>query len=180
MQAQNIYAIPGDIVTESIYRTYIADNKCNSTRTGDICVAGQQQGSGNGAPKIVYWSPTTSRSYEIRTKNGNPKISVNDLVNGINRNGFASAEILFDGNYNCTRDGRAGGRIVDVVPGEEVGISCLSQLPMYLPCGKPCPEGSVWVDGKCPFGHWENCGDIAADSEAQAKGLPAEEAEGAV
>ena len=118
---------------------------------------------------------------------GGTKISVGDFVKGVNEGGFADAGILFDGAYNCTRDGRAGGRIVEVVGGMEgqgkeggmiegrgevaeterngngkgqvMDVACLSQLPMYLRCGAPCPVGAKPVQGKCPFGNWENCGD---------------------
>lgn len=66
---------------------------------------------------------------------------------------------LFDGAYNCTAQGRAGGSVVNVNAGGGSGeggtgtldMSCLSRLPIYLPCKTACPT-SVLVDGKCPFG----------------------------
>lgn len=80
-----------------------------------------------------------------------------DLVEGVNEKGFADAELLFDGNYNCTAGGRAGGAIVEAVEGREVDVACLSQLPMYLECGRPCPKGAVLVGGLCPFGNVTRC-----------------------
>ena len=132
----------------------MAENRCNGTEAGKICVA-------NGSGRILYWSPATHRAYEVKSKGGT-KISVGDFVKGVNEGGFADAGVLFDGAYNCTRDGRAGGRIVEVGGGNgkwEMDVACLSQLPMYLRCGAPCPVGAKPVQGKCPFGNWENCGD---------------------
>ncbi|KAL8847633.1 MAG: hypothetical protein Q9221_007321 [Calogaya cf. arnoldii] len=150
MQSQNLYAIPGEIVDEASWERYIADGKCYG-RAGKICIAGEG--------KFVYWSPNTKRSYELKSKGGT-KISVKDLVEGVNEGGFADPELLFDGNYNCTAGGRAGRAIVDVkgAEGRPIDVSCLSQLPMYLVCGTPCPEGAVRVEGLCPFGNVTNCG----------------------
>ncbi len=80
-------------------------------------------------------------------------------MQGVNEGGFADPEVLFDGNFNCTRAGRAGGAIVRVRKegGEEVQVGCLSQLPMYLECGMRCPEGAVRVEGLCPFGNVTRC-----------------------
>ena len=156
MQSQNLYAIPGQIVTEASWRQYISDGKCTNP-AGTICVVPPAGGTQN-IPKFLYWSPRTQRSYELRSKGGT-KITVNDLVVGVNEGGFADPEVLFDGNFNCTRAGRAGGAIVKVMEkvGEEVQVGCLSQLPMYLECGMRCPDGAVRVEGLCPFGNVTRC-----------------------
>ncbi|KAI4105884.1 MAG: hypothetical protein LQ339_003202 [Xanthoria mediterranea] len=156
MQSQNLYAIPGQIVTEASWRQYITQGQCTGP-AGTICVVppGGTQNSEN-IPKFLYWSPRTQRSYELRSKGGT-KITVNDLVLGVNEGGFADPEVLFDGNYNCTKAGKAGGAIVRVREGEEVEVGCLSQLPMYLECGMRCPEGAVRVQGLCPFGNVTRC-----------------------
>lgn len=59
--------------------------------------------------------------------------------------------VLFDGAYNCTLAGRAGGSVVSLNPDGSLDMACLSLLPMYVGKGG-CPAGAVWVDGKCPFG----------------------------
>ena len=59
--------------------------------------------------------------------------------------------VLFDGAYNCTFAGRAGGSVVSLNADSSLNMACLSVLPMYRGKGA-CPDGAVWVDGKCPFG----------------------------
>ena len=42
--------------------------------------------------------------------------------------------VLFDGAYNCTLEGKAGGGLVIHVNADgTLDVSCLSVLPMYLP-----------------------------------------------
>lgn len=60
--------------------------------------------------------------------------------------------LLFDGAYNCTLEGRAGGAAVFVDADGAVDVDCLSSLPIYLSKGSSCPPGAVEVGGKCPFG----------------------------
>ncbi len=59
--------------------------------------------------------------------------------------------VLFDGAYNCTLAGRAGGSVVSLNADSSLNMACLSVLPMYVNKGR-CPAGAVWVGGKCPFG----------------------------
>lgn len=59
--------------------------------------------------------------------------------------------VLFDGAYNCTFEGRAGGSVVGVGADGSLDVACLSVLPMYVGKGG-CPDGAVLVGGKCPFG----------------------------
>lgn len=58
--------------------------------------------------------------------------------------------VLFDGAYNCTLAGRAGGSVVSVEADGALDMACLSVLPMYVKGA--CPAGAVLVKGKCPFG----------------------------
>ena len=60
--------------------------------------------------------------------------------------------VLFDGAYNCTFAGMAGGFAININPDHSLDVACLSTLPIYLSHGSSCPDGAVWVDGKCPFG----------------------------
>ena len=59
--------------------------------------------------------------------------------------------VLFDGAYNCTFAGQAGGSVVRLNADSSLNMACLSVLPMYVGHGG-CPNGAVWVNNKCPFG----------------------------
>ena len=66
---------------------------------------------------------------------------------------------MFDGSYNCTAAGRAGSSVLHIEDDGSMDFSCLSQLPIYLPCDRnmSCPT-DVMVDGACPFGYYDgNC-----------------------
>ena len=132
------------------------------------------------AGEATFWSPITHRIYALRYqgKKENQKLSPIDMLKNI-QNSTAAALVstslgetttvdsavvdmptLFDGAYNCTAQGRAAGRIVNVDAGGGSGgggtgvldMSCLSRLPIYLPCKTVCPT-SVLVGGACPFGY---------------------------
>lgn len=62
--------------------------------------------------------------------------------------------VLFDGSYNCTLAGKAGGASINVNDDGSLNVACLSALPIYLDDGTPCPDGAVQVGGKCPFGYY--------------------------
>ncbi len=62
----------------------------------------------------------------------------------------ADLEVLFDGAYNCTFAGLAGGSVVGLKADNSLNVACLSVLPMLIQ--GDCPEGATFVDGKCPFG----------------------------
>jgi len=74
------------------------------------------------------------------------------LVDYIVSSAFTSLPALFDGAYNCTMEGKAGGSMININPDGTLDTSCLSSVPIYLTKGDPCPQGAVFVDGKCPFG----------------------------
>lgn len=130
MQADGMYAVPGRLV----------DN------IADAATAGENK---NG---VYYRSPSTRRQYELRSK-GQTQMPLRTLLDNVLYHGWADPQLLFDGNYNCTAAGWAGAGIVNRV-GEVGGgdVSCLSQLPMYLEKGTPCPT-DVLVGGRCPFGY---------------------------
>ena len=60
--------------------------------------------------------------------------------------------VLFDGAYNCTLEGKAGGSVVSINADGSLDMACLSSLPIYLSKGSSCPGDAVQVGGKCPFG----------------------------
>lgn len=107
MQVNNYYAVPMDVVTEEIATKTAADNK----------------------DTIYYWSPNTHRLYELRAK-GSPVIDTFTLYGEhlLNDN-WVDPQLLFDGSYNCTAAGNAGGAIV-YLPNNVTDVSCISQLPM--------------------------------------------------
>ena len=92
-----------------------------------------------------YWSPVTGRQYSFT---GSRTAS---LINEAVATMEVDLPVLFDGAYNCTLAGQAGGSVVSLKADGSLNMACLSVLPMYV--GKSgCPGGAVWVDGKCPFG----------------------------
>ncbi|KAL9578835.1 MAG: hypothetical protein Q9212_005468 [Teloschistes hypoglaucus] len=145
LQAQGYFATPSmDPMDRTAFET---QNRC-TLNAGSWCV-------GDGGKSVYYWSPATHRQYRLRSKGPTP-IRLPELMGKITDSGWADAELLFDGNFNCTAKGNAGGRIVFVGESGVVDASCISQLPMYLECGTKCPTNVV-VEGKCPFGFDGRC-----------------------
>jgi hypothetical protein len=110
-----------------------------------------------------YRSPVTGRSYTLRYNGKDQATSTAmELVTKLDgylgggadsTNGAVVATpALFDGAYNCTLQGAAGGGLAIVGADGTVDSSCASVLPMYLERGSSCPDGVKQVDGKCPFG----------------------------
>lgn len=91
-----------------------------------------------------YWSPVTGRQYSFTGSN------TFSLVNSFLALNDADLPVLFDGAYNCTYVGQAGGSVVGLQADGSLNVACLSVLPMYVDGG--CPDGAVQVGGKCPFG----------------------------
>lgn len=111
-----------------------------------------------------YRSPVTNRTYTLRYRGpGNPPISQTDMLGQLNgflrgsegsgNYGVAATSALFDGAYQCTFEGRAGGALVAVGADGSVDTSCVSVLPMLLAEGSPFPEGAKLEGEKCPFGY---------------------------
>lgn len=108
MQADNYYAIPMEVVDQTTFDSLSANDK----------------------NKYYYWSPSTHRMYELRNK-GSGHIDTFTLGGHIVNDRWADAQLLFDGNYNCTAAGNAGGKIVNEKPNNGgIDVSCVSQLPM--------------------------------------------------
>ena len=92
-----------------------------------------------------YWSPVTGRQYSF-TGSSTYALLIEALATT-----EVDLPVLFDGAYNCTFAGQAGGSVVSLKADGSLNMACLSVLPIYV--GKAgCPDGAVWVDGKCPFG----------------------------
>lgn len=106
-----------------------------------------------------FRSAITGRVYSLIYKHGDRPssgISSSDAIHSISDNGWASLETLFDGSYNCTASGKAGGsEIIGFNTDGTLNVGCVSRLPIYHHCYEDCPQ--KLPDGSCPFGVLENC-----------------------
>lgn len=93
----------------------------------------------------LYWSPVTGRQYSFTGA------STYSFLNEALAKMEVNLPVLFDGAYNCTFAGQAGGSVVSLNADSSLDMACLSVLPMYVGKGG-CPHGAVLVGGKCPFG----------------------------
>ena len=105
--------------------------------------------------QTLYWSPNTSRQYQLTWNGGKlangSTIDPFNVLTQIEDNGWADLPTLFDGAYNCTLEGKAGGPVVNLGDDGSLDLSCLSAVPVVLAKGVNCPVGAVNVDEKCPF-----------------------------
>lgn len=144
MRQNGWYAVPLRISTEEEYK-----NLTDSAPTARGWRAGP------GVVGKIWWSPTTGRQYSLEHK-GNPTIDPPDLISSITTQGWANMPTLFDGSFNCTADGRAGAPdLTKIFFDGTLDVSCISQLPIYVPCGSNCPQ--KLEDGTCPFGFKDDC-----------------------
>ncbi|KAL9577187.1 MAG: hypothetical protein Q9212_006528 [Teloschistes hypoglaucus] len=133
MQNDGIFATPGDVVAPP------STAVCSSLN-GTLCSTTKG--------KVFYWSPATHRQYELRQKHI-PALTLPDLMDKIQNQGWADPELLFDGNYNCTIAGNAGKGIA-ILNGGGVDVSCVSQLPMYLESESAQNHSSIEVKSSDP------------------------------
>ena len=100
----------------------------------------------NGDPlcDTYYWSPVTQRQYNFSDS------SMFSLINQAQGQLEVDLPTLFDGAYNCTFAGQAGGSVVSLQADSSLNVACLSVLSIYIQ--GDCPEGATQVGGKCPFG----------------------------
>lgn len=102
-----------------------------------------------------YWSHQSGRWYALRHKKGKKGSTGDNSMNvllKIAQNGWADLTTLFDGAYNCTASGKAGGNPVNTNPDGTLDMSCISVLPMFVDYDYGCPA-PLMSDGKCPFWH---------------------------
>ena len=100
--------------------------------------------SGRTLCDTYYWSPVTHRQYTFSDS------SMYSLINQVQGTSEADLATLFDGAYNCTLSGQAGGSVASLQTDKSLNMVCLSVLPIYIK--GDCPAGATYVDGKCPFG----------------------------
>ncbi len=98
-----------------------------------------------------FWSESSRRVYTLTNAehNDNKKTPL-QLTQDIISNGWAALNVLFDGAFNCTAEGKAGSAAVNFNWDGTLDIACVSQLSVYIACGAPCP--APLINGKCPFG----------------------------
>lgn len=129
------------------------DRKC--TTLGDVCK--------DSKGKAYYWSQAYETEYQINEPkktwaNGTAlrdlglETSAYGLLEYIEETTDTYMPVLFDGAYNCTFEGKAGGSVVNFNFDGSLDVACLSVLPIYLSKGSSCPAGVIRVGGKCPFG----------------------------
>ena len=126
----------------------------NSTCTtlGDVCKDSDD--------KTYYWSQAYQRAYQVnepRTWASESAIHYLDEVSAYGLLKYIETTdvympVLFDGAYNCTLEGKAGGPVGNLKADNSLDVACLSTLPIYLSKGSSCPTDAVQVGGKCPFG----------------------------
>ena len=118
--------------------------------TGFDCQMGNNSVCTNQVGSAYYWSQATGTVYTLFNKDlqytgPSPYQILQDTVN----NNWAILEVLFDGAFNCTKEGNFGNSVVNFNWDGTLDIACISQLPMTIHCGDPCPIPAV--SGKCPF-----------------------------
>lgn len=132
----------------------------NCTSAGDVCK--------DSSSTVYYWSSVTQMQYQISGHGNYVSLITPDTKTQLEllegeattfglmeflENTATYMPVLFDGAYNCTLEGKAGGSAVNLNADGSLDIACLSALPIYLAKGTPCPQGAVYVGGKCPFGY---------------------------
>lgn len=130
--AVDTYLLSKMLESKSISATpgaVLATNPCTS---GQLCDSS-------------YWSPVTGRQYTFSGSNAY------SLINQAVGTMSVDLPVLFDGAYNCTFAGLAGGSVMNLKADNSLNLACMSVLPIYI--SGDCPEGATFVDGKCPFGH---------------------------
>lgn len=122
----------------------------STTSPGFACQMGPNNVCSAAGTDAVYWSQSTQRVYTLNQvpRDGQEK-SPNQLTQDIVKNGWAALDVLFDGAYNCTAEGKAGSAAINFNWDGTLDIACISQLPVKIACFTPCI--SPLINGNCPF-----------------------------
>lgn len=96
----------------------VCGNRATSTETR-VC----DRGEGG----VFYLSPETGRVYRFRYQGNGSKTTVGEaqLLGLMRDGGWADLPGLFDGGWNCTVQGLAGGDVVHAVVSFGVFVSCV-------------------------------------------------------
>ena len=110
--------------------------------------------------RITWWV------YELQAP-VNATVSKRRVMEAVFKEGWASPDWLFDGPFDCMKDGDVGGPVArweepEVRPPDwegndgVVSVGCVSALPIFRECGGECPV-VVEEGGECPFQEREGC-----------------------
>lgn len=99
--------------------------------------------------RATWWSPYTYRAYTLSCDGPKEAKTPYEMIKTINQYGWAPLDVLFDGAYNCTAEGRAGTNAVNFNYDGTLDLACVSQLPMVIPCLEMCPV--ALVNNTCLF-----------------------------
>ncbi|KAL8702501.1 MAG: hypothetical protein Q9201_004316, partial [Fulgogasparrea decipioides] len=100
--------------------------------------------------QVFYWSAWTQRVYSLQCDGPANALKPSEMIDTILSYGWAPLNVLFDGGYNCTAEGRAGSSAVNFNFDGKLDLACVSQLPIYLQCGDMCP--TPLKNNTCDFG----------------------------
>ena len=163
------YAIPLGISTQEEYQN-LQDPPC-ATTLPNRCANGNEI-----TVDQIYWSPTTGRQYRFLQKGGGPVGSGQILKQLISKD-WANLPLFFDGAFNCTAYGQLNNpQLVHVNFDGTLDISCISRLPIQIPCGAPCPQAAA--DGSCPFPFDADCSNQNGGGDAIHGGIQAPDGSG--
>ena len=101
-----------------------------------------------------FWSQSTQRVYTLVKPHPNNDKTPFQLLQDIVASQWASLDVLFDGAFNCTAEGKAGSTAINFNWDGTLDIACVSQLPVKISCGADCP--GPLVNGNCPFERAQN------------------------
>ena len=110
-------------------------------------------------PAAWWWSPATKRVFTVKKKSMSNDLGTKQMLQNLSGK-WGNIDIILDGSFNCTFQGRAGSVAIDLSPSGNLDMSCISQLPIKRECtNAPCLPGSFMKDnGKtCPFDWEEGC-----------------------
>ncbi|KAL9024394.1 MAG: hypothetical protein Q9196_006548 [Gyalolechia fulgens] len=113
MQESTYFAAPRKVVERAQFEA-------------EYCVIGNYSSCETDDGKVFYWSPTTHRPYELRSKS-KPIVRFSELMSRFQDDGWANAQLLFDGAWNCTANWWAGGKVANLGVNGSVDASCLME-----------------------------------------------------
>ena len=119
--------------------------------SGFNCQMGNNSVCTNQWGSAYYWSQATGTVYQFFHKNlAYTGVTAYQVLQDTVDNNWAILEVLFDGAFNCTKEGNFGASVVNFNWDGTLDIACISQLPTYSPCGGLCPM-YIGPGKTCPF-----------------------------